>query len=219
MAIYAPTERTTPTRLAERSSYDAAAIHAVLDEALTCHVGYIVDRRPVVLPTIHTRLGESLYLHSSSGSRLSRLAQEPGGVPVCVTVTLMDGVVLARSYMHHSMNYRSVAVHGSATPVQDDDERAAALRAVVEHVVPGRAALTRPPTRRELAATTVLRVALNEASLKQRTGPPKDDDEDLDYPAWAGVLAVRTEFGPAQPSPDLAPGIAPGHDVTGYRRP
>lgn len=206
-AEYLRGPRTVPTRLPERAVHDAEAVHAVLDEGLVCHVGVIVDDEPVVLPTIHARIGRRLYLHSSTGSRLSQLARRagPDGVPVCVTVTLVDGLVLARSQFHHSMNYRSVVVRGRAQLVGDAAEREAALTAVVEHVVAGRSAASRPGDGRELAATAVLRIELREATLKRRTGPPSDDDEDLALPHWAGVIPVRTAFGAPEPAPDLRP--------------
>ncbi|HEX2808336.1 MAG TPA: pyridoxamine 5'-phosphate oxidase family protein [Kineosporiaceae bacterium] len=208
--------RTTPTRLRERAVYAVDAVHAVLDEALICHVGVVVDGEPVVLPTIHARVDRALYLHSSTGSRLARLAAD-GGVPVCVTVTLLDGLVLARSQFHHSMNYRSVVVRGRAQLVTDPGERTAALAAVVEHIVPGRAEGSRPPDAKELAATSVLRVVLEEATLKQRTGPPSDDDEDLALAYWAGVVPVSVAFGAPHPAPDLAPTVAVPDHVAGLQ--
>jgi nitroimidazol reductase NimA-like FMN-containing flavoprotein (pyridoxamine 5'-phosphate oxidase superfamily) len=180
----------------ERARHDSATIRQILDEALICHVGFVRDDRPVVLPTIHTRVGDAVYLHMSSGASLA-LQAASRSVPVCVTATLVDGLVLAKSWMHHSMNYRSVVVHGDAELVRDEVERDAALRAVVEHVVPGRADRSRPPTRKELAATSVLRVPLEVASAKVRTGPPGDDDADLELPHWAGVVEVRARYGPA----------------------
>jgi Predicted flavin-nucleotide-binding protein len=214
---YPSTPRTTPTRVRERAGYGVDAVHAVLDEALICHLGVVVDGEPVVLPTIHARIDRRLYLHSSTGSRLTRLAAD-GGVPVCVTVTLLDGLVLARSQFHHSMNYRCVVVRGGAELVTDPQEKASALAAVVEHIVPGRAAGSRGADARELAATAVLRVALEEASLKQRTGPPSDDDEDLRLAHWAGVVPVTVAFGMPLPAPDLAEAVAVPDHVAGYRR-
>jgi nitroimidazol reductase NimA-like FMN-containing flavoprotein (pyridoxamine 5'-phosphate oxidase superfamily) len=209
--------RTTPTRLRERADYGLDAVHAVLDEALVCHIGVVVDGEPVVLPTIHARVDRRLYLHMSTGSRLTRLAAG-GGVPVCVTVTLLDGLVLARSQFHHSMNYRSVVVRGRAELVTDPDEKSTALNAVVEHIVTGRSAASRPADAKELAATAVLRIALEEASLKQRSGPPADDEADLALVHWAGVVPVSTGFGPPQPAPDLAEAIAVPDHVAGYAR-
>lgn len=207
-----------PTRHPERAGGDAAAIHAVLDEALICHLGIAVDGAPVVLPTIHARVGSTLYLHASTGARLVRMVPDDG-LPVCVTVTVVDGLVLARSQFHHSMNYRSVVVHGRAFLVTDDGERRRALAAVVDHVVPGRSAASRPGQGRELAATAVLRIPLTEVSLKRRTGPPQDDEDDLGLPHWAGVIPVRTAFGPEVPADDLAEGIPVPAHVTGYARP
>ncbi len=215
---YQAVARSTPSRLRERAGYGVEEIHAVLDEALVCHVGFVVDGRPVVLPTIHTRHGETLYLHASTGAGLAR-AVAAGGLPVCLTVTLVDGLVLGRSQFHHSMNYRSVVVHGHARLVEDPQERLLALAAIVEHVVPGRGPASRPPDQRELAATAVLAVPLVEVSLKQRSGPPGDDPEDVVLPHWAGVIPVRTGFGPPQPAPDLAAGTPTPEHVLAYRRP
>jgi nitroimidazol reductase NimA-like FMN-containing flavoprotein (pyridoxamine 5'-phosphate oxidase superfamily) len=208
---YPASPRTEPTRLRDRVGYDRATVHAVLDEAVVCHVGFVVDGRPVVLPQLHARVGDRLYLHGSTGARGLRLATD-GGLDVCVTVTLVDGLVLARSAFHHSINYRSVVALGTATVVTDPAEKSAALDALVDAVVPGRSAGSRAPDRRELAATTVLVLPLEEVSVKVRTGPPSDDDEDLGLPHWAGVLPLRTVAGPPEPAPDLAEGIdVPAH--------
>jgi nitroimidazol reductase NimA-like FMN-containing flavoprotein (pyridoxamine 5'-phosphate oxidase superfamily) len=207
---YPPTDRTTPTRLRERVGYDRAAVHAVLDEATVCHVGFVVDGRPVVLPQLHVRVGDDLYLHGSTGARALRTAADDG-LEVCVTVTLVDGLVLARSAFHHSVNYRSVVAQGRATLVRDDAEKTAVLEALVESVVPGRAAGTRGPDRRELAATAVLRLPLHEVSLKVRTGPPGDDPDDLDLPHWAGVLPLGARRGTPVPAPELADAPLPAH--------
>ncbi len=216
MPGYQPVPRTIPTRLRERAEYGADAVNAVLDEALICHLGFVVDGDPVVLPMIHARVGQDLYLHTSTGSRLSRSV--PGeGLPVCVTVTLVDALVLARSQFHHSMNYRSVVVHGRAHLLTDPGQRAEALTAIVEHVLPGRASTSRPGDPRELAATAVLRVPLVEVSLKRREGPPGDDDQDLGLPYWAGLIPVSIQLGPARPAPDLRPGI-PAPDLPGIAR-
>ena len=218
-AHFEPTPQTTPTRLRDRATYERAAINAVLDEAIHCHLGYVVDGAPVVVPTIHARHGDVLYVHASSGAKVARLAAAADdGVPVSVAVTLVDALVLARSQFHHSMNYRSVTVHGRARLVTDAAERATALAAVVDHVAPGRAAESRPGDRQELAATAVLRLPLEQAVLKQRTGMPKDDEPDLALPHWAGLLPVRTTFGAPEPAPELADPAPPAH-LTGYRRP
>jgi uncharacterized protein len=215
---YPVTARTTPTRHGDRARYDTQAIRALLSEVLTCHVGYVVDGEPVVIPTIHTRLGENLYLHSSSGSRLARLAAGPGGAAVCVTVTALDGLVLARSQFHHSMNYRSVVIRGLGVVVTDEQEKRDALAAVVEHVMAGRATHSRPPSPRELAATALVRVPIEEASLKSRNGPPSDDEADLALPHWAGVISVRTAYGPAFPSPDLPYDVPVPQGLANYNR-
>lgn len=207
---YAPTPRTRPARNRERMSYDRAAVHAVLDEATLCHVGFVVDGEPVVLPQLHARVGERLYLHGSTGATAMRLAQGEG-IAVCVTVTLVDGLVLARSAFHHSINYRSVVVRGTATPVTDPEEKNMALAAVVDAVVPGRSSHTRGPDRRELAATSVLCLPIAEASLKARSGPPNDDPADLDLPYWAGVLPLIVSAGVPVPAPDLSEAAVPDH--------
>ena len=215
---YAPTDRTTPTRLRERVGYDRAAVHAALDEAVLCHVGFVVHGLPVVLPQLHARVGETLYLHGSTGARALRLGLDDG-LDVCVTVTHLDGLVLARSAFHHSANYRSVVVHGRATPVLDPEEKETALRHLVDAIVPGRSDHVRGPSRRELAATTVLRLDLVEASCKSRSGPPGDDEEDLAAPWWAGVLPLRQAVpGAPEPAPDLAAGIAVPDHVSGWSR-
>ncbi|CAA9209150.1 MAG: Pyridoxamine 5'-phosphate oxidase-related, FMN-binding [uncultured Blastococcus sp.] len=218
MTAYPRTSRTTPSRLPDRVGYDRAAAHAVLDEALVCHVGFVVDGRPVVLPQLHARVGEVLYLHGSTGARGMRAATGEG-LDVCVTVTLVDGLVLARSAVNHSMNYRSVVAHGTATVVVDAAEKAQALDALVEAIVAGRVAGSRPPTRKELAATTVLRLPLEEVSVKVRSGPPNDDAEDLDLPHWAGVLPLTTVPGEPVPDPDLAAGTPVPQHVRSWSRP
>lgn len=186
---YPVSPRTAPARHSDRMTYDVELVHGVLDEADLCHVGFVVDGEPVVLPQLHARVGETLYLHGSTGARALRRAQD-GGLDVCVTVTLVDGLVLARSQFHHSINYRSVVVHGRASVVTDEAEKRSALTALVDGIVPGRSAGSRAPNRKELAATTVLALRLAEVSAKVRTGPPNDDPEDLALPCWAGVVPV-----------------------------
>ncbi|PNG95359.1 pyridoxamine 5'-phosphate oxidase family protein [Streptomyces malaysiensis] len=208
-SAYAPTDRTVPTRSRERASYDREVVHAILDDGYVCHLGFIRDGAPVVLPTLYARVGERLYLHGSTGARPLRMAGAPGpeepGLPVCLTVTHVDGLVLARSAFHHSINYRSVVVHGTARPVTDRAERTAALDALVDHVAPGRAADSRPANTKELAATAVLRLDLEEVSAKLRTGGPSDDAEDLALPHWSGVVPVTRVYGTPVPADDLAP--------------
>ncbi|MGW1160458.1 pyridoxamine 5'-phosphate oxidase family protein [Streptomyces sp. NPDC002513] len=208
-AAYTPTDRTVPTRSAERASYDKELVHAILDEGYVCHLGFVRDGAPVVLPTLYGRVGERLYVHGSTGSRPLRMsgAADPG-LAVCLTVTHVDGLVLARSAFHHSINYRSVVVHGIAHQVTDPQERRTALDALVDHVVPGRSRDSRPADKKELAATAVIRLDLDEVSAKVRTGGVHDEPEDLALPYWAGVVPVRREYGTPQPDADLPSGVA-----------
>jgi nitroimidazol reductase NimA-like FMN-containing flavoprotein (pyridoxamine 5'-phosphate oxidase superfamily) len=184
-----PTARSRVRRLPERGTHDRATIDAILDEAMICHVGFVEDGQPYVIPTIHARDGDQLYLHGSGGSRMLRLLA--GRSPICVTVTIQDGLVLARSAFHHSMNYRSVVIFGAGVEVEDRSERLHALETISEHVAPGRWADVRQPNDSELRQTKILRVALDEASAKIRSGGPKDDEEDLELAVWAGVLPLR----------------------------
>ncbi|MET8954894.1 pyridoxamine 5'-phosphate oxidase family protein [Streptomyces sp. NPDC004393] len=208
-AAYTPTDRTVPTRSPQRASYDKDLVHAILDEGYVCHLGFVRDGAPVVLPTLYGRIGERLYVHGSTGSRPMRMsdASDPG-LAVCLTVTHVDGLVLARSAFHHSINYRSVVVHGIAHQVTDPAERQTALDALVDQVVPGRSRDSRPADKKELAATAVIRLDLDEVSAKVRTGGVSDEPEDLALPHWAGVIPVRKEYGAPQADADLAPGIA-----------
>lgn len=212
-----PTPRTAVRRMPSRGSYDRETIHAILDEAITCHVGFVDDGLPCVIPSIHTRVGERLYLHGSLGSRMLRHLAE--GPTVCVTVTLVDGLVLARSAFHHSMNYRSVVVFGRASAVTDPQEKLAALKALVEHIVPGRTAEVRPPSDKELAGTMVVSLPIDESSAKARVGPPKDDDEDYALPVWAGVIPMSLRAGAPVDDPRLTPGIVAPRYVAHYARP
>jgi nitroimidazol reductase NimA-like FMN-containing flavoprotein (pyridoxamine 5'-phosphate oxidase superfamily) len=212
---YQLTERTRARRLPERATYDRATVHAILDEGFVCHVGFVADGQPYVVPTGYARAGETLYLHGSTGSRLGLRP----GMDVCVTVTLLDGLVLARSAFHHSMNYRSVMAIGRTRPIRDPQEKEAALRALVDHIVPGRSDAVRGADRRELAATAVLALPLAEVSAKVRTGPPIDDDPDYDLPIWAGVLPLALTAGGPAPDPVLDPSVpVPGH-VASWSRP
>lgn len=203
------TERTKLHRLRERGQTDRAELYAVLDAGLICHLGVIIHGAPAVLPTSYGRDGDTLYLHGSSANQamLAAVGQE-----VCVTVTHLDALVCARSIFHHSMNYRSAVVYGVASLVTDGDVKLAALRVVSEQLIPGRWDQTRPPTRKELAATAVIELPLAEASVKIRTGPPSDDDEDYALDVWAGTVPAALSFGAAVPDPVLRPGISvPGH--------
>ena len=205
-----PTARTEVRRLRERGVYDREAIEAILDEALICHLGFVHDDHPFVIPTIHARAGDTLYVHGSPASRMLKTLAT--GVDVCLTVTLLDGLVLARSVFHHSMNYRSVVVLGRARPVTDPDEKMAALKTVVDHVQPGRWDDARRPNPDEFRKTLVLALPLDEASAKVRSGPPGDDEDDLDLPVWAGVVPLALTAG-APVTDDLVP---PGTPVPAY---
>jgi nitroimidazol reductase NimA-like FMN-containing flavoprotein (pyridoxamine 5'-phosphate oxidase superfamily) len=210
------TERTRVRRLPDRGHYERNVINAILDEGLVCHVGFAVDGQPYVIPTVYGRAGNRLYLHGSAASRMLRTAG--GGVPVCVTVTLLDGLVLARSAFHHSVNYRSVVVLGAAQAVVDPSERVTALEVISEHVVPGRWRDVRPPNEQELKATAVLRLMLTEASAKLRTGPPLDDEGDLSQACWAGVIPLRLVAQAPIPDPQLRAGIQPTPTIAAYER-
>src|SRR5918992_4046210 len=206
----APTDRTRVRRVPQRGEYERETIEAILDETLNSHVGFVHEGQPVVIPTLHARLGDRLYLHGSAASRMLSTLEK--GLPVCVTATLVDGLVLARSAFHHSVNYRSAMVFGEAHAVKPEHEREKALELFTNKLVPGRWADVRPPSRQELKGTKVLRLALDEASAKVRTGPPIDDDEDYDLPVWAGVLPLATQVAEPQPDPRLDPAIeTPGY--------
>jgi nitroimidazol reductase NimA-like FMN-containing flavoprotein (pyridoxamine 5'-phosphate oxidase superfamily) len=213
---YAATPRTTLRRLPTRGAYDRDVVHAILDEALICHVGFVQEGQPFVIPTIHTRVGDTLYVHGSAASRMLRTLA--GSVPVCVTVTLLDGLVMARSAFHHSMNYRSVVVLGQATVVTDDAEKARALEAIVEHVMTGRSGAVRAPNAKELKATLALSIPLEECSAKVRTGPPGDDEEDYALDVWAGVVPLTLQALPPVPDPLLRAGIDPPREAVSYAR-
>jgi uncharacterized protein len=216
---YEPTPRTTPTRYRERAHYDRQTVHDILDEALICHLGYLSAGKPVVLPTTHARLGETLYLHGSSGSGPMLAAKAaPEGLPVCITATLVDGLVLARAAMHHSVNFRSVVVMGPARVVDDPAEKTRALSCLLDHIAAGRAADCRAPNARELAATGVLALDLVEVSAKVRTGAPVDDPEDVALPHWAGVLPVSLTIGAPVPAGDLDPTVPAPPYATDYSR-
>lgn len=198
---YPQTARTTANRHLNRVGYDAEAARAILDEAYHCHLGFVVDGEPRVLPTLHVRIDDTVYVHGSTGSRPLLAARSPDGLPVCLAVTLLDGLVLARSQFHHSVNYRSVVVHGTARLVTEEPAKREVLTALVEKVGRGRATETRPPNRRELAETAVLALPLAEVSIKARSGPVADEPEDYDLPHWAGVVPLRLSAG--VPEPDV----------------
>jgi nitroimidazol reductase NimA-like FMN-containing flavoprotein (pyridoxamine 5'-phosphate oxidase superfamily) len=198
MSEFTPTERTQVKRLPKRGKYDCETVHKILDEGFVCHVGFSVDGQPFVIPTNYGRTGNMLYLHGSAASRMLRTLS--GGVPVCVTVTHVDGLVLARSAFHHSVNYRSVVILGIARLVEDPAEKMEALRLFTEHVMKGRWDDVRQPTEQELKATTVLALPMEEVSAKVRTGGPIDDEPDYSLPVWAGVLPL--EVAAKAPIPD-----------------
>lgn len=216
MENFTPTERSKVRRLPKRGEYERAAVYRILDEGFVCHVGFVVEGQPFVIPTGYARAGDNLYIHGAQASRMLRTLA--GGVEVCVTVTLLDGLVLARSAFHHSINYRSVVVFGRALVVEDESEKREALRAFTEHVLPGRWDEVREPNQSELKATTVLALPLGEASAKVRTGPPVDDEEDYEMPVWAGVLPLRTNAGAPVNDPRLAQGIEPPAYILSYDR-
>ena len=208
--------RTKVKRLPARGHYDSETINAILDEALVCHVGFSVDGQPYVIPTSYARVGDMLYIHGSAASRMLREITK--GIEICVTVSLIDGLVLARSAFHHSINYRSVLILGQATLVEDIDEKNRALEAITEHIVPGRWTAVRPPTELELKGTSVLSLLISEASAKVRTGPPVDDEEDYALDVWAGVLPVSLETGNPIADPRIKAGIEVPDYVQNYRR-
>ena len=216
---YLPTPRTTPTRYRERAHYDREIVHRILDEALICHLGYVSAGRPVVLPMTHARLGETLYLHGSTGSGPMLAAKAGSGLPVCVTATLVDALVLARSALHHSLAYRSVVVIGDARLVEDPAEKLRALHSLLDHIASGRAADCRTPNARELAATAVLALDLVEVSAKVRTDDLADEPEDCTLPHWAGVLPLGLTAGTPVPADDLDPATPVPPYLTSYRRP
>jgi nitroimidazol reductase NimA-like FMN-containing flavoprotein (pyridoxamine 5'-phosphate oxidase superfamily) len=210
------TDRTTLKRHPERGTYERARLETILDEGLVAHVGFIANGRPYVIPTLFARVGDTVYIHGSAISRM--LGTIGSGVDVCITVTLLDGLVLARSVFNHSMNYRSVVIFGTGRIVTDRAEKLAALRATVEHVVKGRWDEARQPTENEMAATLVVGVPLTEASAKIRTGPPKDDKDDYTRPVWAGVIPLTLTAGVPVPDPLLAAGTGVPRYATEYKR-
>jgi uncharacterized protein len=216
MSQFTPTKRTKVQRLPDRGKYDRATVFSILDEGFVCHVGFVVDGQPFVIPTNYARLDETLYLHGSSASRMLRTISD--GVQVCVTVTLVDGLVLARAAFHHSVNYRSVVMLGRAALIESAEEKMRALEAFTNHVVPGRWNDVREPTESELKATSVLALPLDEVSAKVRVGPPKDDEADYALPIWAGVLPLQVVPGVPISDPRLMAGLEPPVYLRGYSR-
>jgi nitroimidazol reductase NimA-like FMN-containing flavoprotein (pyridoxamine 5'-phosphate oxidase superfamily) len=217
MSEHPPSKRATVTRQPRRGAYDRPTIDAILDQGLICHVGFSIDGETFVIPTIHVRVGDQVYLH---GSRASRMMQAlAGGADICLAVTIVDGLVLARSAFHHSMNYRSVVLFGKASIVEDDADKVAALRSLTEHLIPGRWADVRGPSEQELRQTMVLALPIQEASAKLRSGPPKDDDVDYSLPFWAGVIPLRLAADEAICDPKLRPNIKPPSYAVNYPGP
>ncbi len=213
---HTPTARTRVVREPQRGVYDRSVVYEILDEAFICHLGFSVDGQPFVIPTSYGRSGDVLYVHGSAASRMLRRLSE--GLPACMTVTLLDGLVLARSVFNHSMNYRSVVVLGTAKLVDNPDEKLKALYAISEHIIPGRWAEARQPNYKELKATTVIRLPVEEFSAKVRTGPPIDDEEDYAFPVWAGVLPLKIHAGEPIPDERLIVETPPQY-VQDYSRP
>mgnify|MGYP003592217201 FL=1 len=211
-----PTKKTTLKRIPKRGNFDRDVINSILDEAFICHVGFVADGQPYVIPTAYGRVGNDLYVHGSSASRLMRSLAD--GIDICVTVTLIDGLVLARSAFHHSINYRSIVIIGNAEMVTGDEEKIKALEAFTEHLIPGRWNDVRPPTDLELKATIVLRLPISEASAKMRTGDPVDDEADYSLNVWAGVLPLALKAGEPIPDARLNPDIEPQEYVQRYKR-
>lgn len=211
-----PTARTRLVREPHRAVYDREAVYKILDEGFLCHVGFVSDGQPFVIPTSYGRKGDYLFIHGSAASRMLRGMKE--GMPVCVTVTLIDGLVLARSIFNHSINYRSVVILGKATPVEDPEQKLAALRALSEHILPGRWDDVRQPNERELKQTAVLGLSIEEFSAKRRSGPPLDDPEDYSFPTWAGILPLELTAGKPVADPNLEAGREAPPSLRSYSR-
>lgn len=216
MSHLTPTQRTTVRRKNDRGSHDLATIYAILDEGMVCHVGFAVDGQPWVIPTAYARRGDFLYVHGATGNHALRALGD--GAPACITITLLDGLVLARSTFHHSLNYRSVVLFGTGKRVDDPDEKASVLHALVEHLVPGRTADARAASPEELRQTLVIRLPIDEASAKVRTGGPIDDDADMELNVWAGVIPLTLQAGEPRPEDDLAPDVNAPAYATSYTR-
>ena len=216
MNEFTPTERTKVRRLPDRGKYDSESVYGILDEAFICHVGFVVESQPYVIPTGFARVNDTLYIHGSAASRMLRTLAD--GVQVCVTVTLIDGIVMARSGFHSSMNYRSVVILGRATQVEGRDEKLAAMAAFSEQVMPGRWKDLRETTDAELKGTLVLSLPLKEVSAKVRSGPPKDDEVDYALPLWAGIVPLKLTAGNPINDPRLPTGIEPPGYARNYKR-
>jgi hypothetical protein len=216
VADYERTRRTQVFRKPGRGSYDRDLVHSILDEALICHVGFVQDGQPYVIPTIHAREGDTVYLHGANANRTFRVLAE--GTPCCLTATLVDELVLARAALHHSLNYRSVMILGTAQEVTEDDEKQRALRLVVEHIARGRSEEVRGANDVDLRSTRVLSMRIEEASAKVRNGPPVDDDEDLDLPYWAGRLPLIQSAGDPIAAPDLSRDLRVPDHVSSWNR-
>jgi uncharacterized protein len=216
MSSFAPTARTRVVREPQRAVYDREIIYQILDEAFICHVGFTVEGQPYVIPTGYGRSGDNLYIHGSAASRM--LKQLSSAISVCVTVTLLDGLVLARSVFNHSMNYRSVVVIGKASLITDHDEKMAALHALSDHIAPGRWEQSRKPSEQEFKATSILKLPLTECSAKVRTGPPIDDEADIALDVWAGVIPLKLMPSDPLPDPHLRPDIAMPDNVKNFSR-
>jgi nitroimidazol reductase NimA-like FMN-containing flavoprotein (pyridoxamine 5'-phosphate oxidase superfamily) len=216
METFAQTQRTTLKRLPKRGVFDRELVYAILDEGFICYVGFVADSQPFVIPTGYARAEDRLYIHGSQASRMLRTLGQ--GIDVCVTVTLVDGLVLARSAFHHSMNYRSVVVLGQAAFITEREEKLEALRVLSEHMIPGRWDDVRQPSEAELKATSVMSLELTEVSAKVRTGPPIDDEEDYGLSVWAGVVPLRLVAGEPIADPRLPPGVAAPEYATKYER-
>lgn len=213
-----PSDRTTLRRKAHRAEYERSAVNAILDEAYVCHVGLLSEQGPLVLPFVYGRDGDTIYLHGSAANHLLRSAK-PAEIEICMTVTLIDGLVLARAAFNQCINYRSVVLMGTATEVTDLAHKARALDILIDHVMPGRSVDIRPGTEKELRATILLELPMTEVSAKVRQGWPEDEPEDYDLPIWAGVIAATTNYAPAVTDPQADPSLEPPSYALDYRRP
>jgi nitroimidazol reductase NimA-like FMN-containing flavoprotein (pyridoxamine 5'-phosphate oxidase superfamily) len=211
-----PSRRATIRQRGERAAYDRETVYGILDAGFLCHVGFIFQGQPIVIPTNYARRGDELILHGAVGSRMLRTLKD--GAPLCVTITHLDGLVLARSAFHHSVNYRSVVIFGSAREITGTAAKTEALESLIEHIIPGRSAGARGPNATELRATRVLAMPIDEASAKIRRGPPIDDEADMTLPYWAGEIPLELIAGLPRPDPKLAPAIAPPSHVAAYRQ-